>query len=279
MGIIDKIKNDQVRNRLQGVIDQHPGHFSRDNFTPDPGMNEMIEQIGKDDDMIWMPNDSVIKINVGESINKEPDMIMPSKAVEYVIKNACHRVIMNFCVCREASQCKDYPIELGCIFLGDAARDIHPELGREATVDEALEVAARCREAGLVHCIGRSGLDPAWLDVGPPDKLFTICNCCPCCCITRTIPFYPALGDGFTRMPGLKVTVTDACTGCGTCVEEACLFGAVTIEDDRAVINEDKCQACGRCASLCPSEAVEITIDDPDYLEKTIKRLSKINYT
>lgn len=279
MGIVDQIKDESVRQRMQMVIDEHPGRISPENFTPDPDKSEMFEQVCADDDVIWVPKDSLIKIKVDESVDTMPDMILPSKAVEHVIQNASHRVIMNFCICRESLQCKDYPIEIGCIFLGDAAKDIHPELGRQATVEEALEVAARAREAGLVHCVGRSGFDPLWLDVAPADKLFTICNCCPCCCITRTIPYaYSIVGEGFQRMPGLKVTVTDDCSGCGTCEEEACLFQAISIEGGRAVINEDTCRACGRCVNFCPEQAVEITIDDPDYIEKTVEHLKKLNY-
>jgi len=277
--IVDGIKDESIRQRMQGVIEEHPGRISPENFIPDPDKTELFELVCKDDDVIWVPKDSLIKIKVGESVDTVPEMILPSKAVEHVIRNASHRVIMNFCVCRESLQCKDYPIEMGCIFLGDTARDIHPELGREATVDEALEVAARARELGLVHCVGRSGFDPLWLDVAPANKLFTICNCCPCCCITRTIPYaMPIIGEGFQRMPGIKITVTDDCLGCGTCVEEACLFQAVSIEDGRAVINEDACRACGRCANFCPEEAIEITIDDPNYIEKTIEHLTKLNY-
>jgi heterodisulfide reductase subunit A-like polyferredoxin len=79
-------------------------------------------------------------------------------------------------------------------------------------------------------------------------------------------------------MPGLKVTVTDDCSGCGTCVEEACLFQAISVDDGKAVINEDVCRACGRCVSFCPEEAVEITIEDSDYIEQTIEHLSKLEY-
>jgi len=278
MGIVDKIKDANVRKRVQGYIDNFPRRLSHDNPTHNPNVAKVMEQLCKDDDVICLPKDSVIK--VGKSIDKGPDMILPSKAVERVIENASHRVIMNFCICRESMDCKDYPIELGCIFMGDAAKKIHPELGRAATVDEALEVAAKCREAGLVHSIGRSGIDPIWLSVGPPNKLFTICNCCPCCCITRTIPYSnPLMGQGFSRMPGVKVTVTDDCSGCGTCAEEACIFQAVSIEDEVAVIDQDECRGCGRCASSCPEDAIEVTIEDPDYLDKTIERLSKIDYT
>lgn len=33
------------------------------------------------------------------------------------------------------------------------------------------------------------------------------------------------------------------------------------------------CRACGRCASACPRRAIEIRIDDPDFLEKAYRRI------
>ncbi len=278
MGIVDKIRDDKVRKRIQGYIDKFPRRLSHDNPTNKPHVAKMMEQLFKEDDMICMPKDNVIQ--VGAAIDLERDMILPSKAVEHAIRNASHRVIMNFCICREAMQCEDYPIELGCIFMGDAAKKIHPELGREATVDQALDTLNQCREAGLVHSIGRSSIDPVWLEVGPPHKLLTICNCCPCCCLTRTIPYSsPALGAKYSRMPGVEVAINDNCSGCGICADEACIFQAISMQNEQAVINQDECRGCGRCASLCPEDAIEVTIEDSEYIEQTIQRLSKIDYT
>jgi UDP-glucose 4-epimerase len=79
-------------------------------------------------------------------------------------------------------------------------------------------------------------------------------------------------------MPGVTVRVTDDCSGCGTCADEACIFQAVTIEEDKAVIN-DNCRGCGRCASLCPEGAIEVVVEEPDFIQQTIERLSKIDYT
>ena len=53
-------------------------------------------------------------------------------------------------------------------------------------------------------------------------------------------------------MPWVK---REMCTGCGTCVEE-CPAGAMSLQDDTAVINEDECIRCGRCHDVCPEEAV-----------------------
>jgi len=88
----------------------------------------------------------------------------------------------------DSTGCKDYPMDLGCIFLGEAVKEINPKFGRMATVEEALEHAKKCRDAGLVHLIGKNKLDTVWLNAGPGDKLMTICNCCPCCCLWKILP-------------------------------------------------------------------------------------------
>ncbi|HEY5531952.1 MAG TPA: 4Fe-4S binding protein, partial [Candidatus Anoxymicrobiaceae bacterium] len=32
--------------------------------------------------------------------------------------------------------------------------------------------------------------------------------------------------------------------------------------------------ACGRCATVCPNDAIKVSVDDPDFLEKCYKRIS-----
>ncbi len=144
--------------------------------------------------MIYLPQDRVIPVN--EAVDPPGDLVLPSQVVEHFVEQASYHWIMNWCLCRDASKCRDYPIELGCLFLGEAAMQIDPRLGRRATKEEALDHVRRCREAGLVHLIGRNKLDPLWLGVGPGDKLLTICNCCPCCCLWRVLPYLsPQIGD------------------------------------------------------------------------------------
>ena len=47
----------------------------------------------------------------------------------------------------------------------------------------------------------------------------------------------------------------EMCTGCGTCVEE-CPVGAMSLEENSAVIDVEECIRCGRCHDVCPEEAV-----------------------
>jgi ferredoxin len=232
-----------------------------------------------DDDLICLAKDSVIEVK--QEVGETGSMVLPSQVLEPFIEKACYRLIMNTCLCRDASKCKDYSPELGCIFLGESAKGIHPDLGREASKEECLEHLQKCRDAGLVHIVGKSRLDTVWLDIGPGEKLFTICSCCPCCCISRGIPYYdPLLAENFFRMPGVTVTVGDDCVGCGTCSDNFCMYHAISMKDDIASIDESKCMGCGRCVDVCPNQNIEVTIENKEFVKETIERLNtKIDVT
>jgi Na+-translocating ferredoxin:NAD+ oxidoreductase RNF subunit RnfB len=51
------------------------------------------------------------------------------------------------------------------------------------------------------------------------------------------------------------------CLGLGSCVR-ACEYGAIDIVDGIAVINKDKCVACGLCVLECPKNIIEMVPDD-----------------
>lgn len=79
-------------------------------------------------------------------------------------------------------------------------------------------------------------------------------------------------------MPGVEVTVTEDCLGCGLCVEQ-CMFKAIQVKEGIAEIDGGLCRICGRCADVCPSDALQIIVKDPAYVEKTIQIISdKVNY-
>ena len=252
-----------------------PGRFLAARSTRLPLFGSLVERTLFDgDDLIYLPQDHTIKINA--SIEKPVDMVLPSRVVEHFIEQANYHWIMNTCICRESSHCKDYPIEYGCLFLGEAVLGINPKLGRLATKEEALEHVDRCREAGLVHMVGRNKLDKVWLGVSPGEKLMTICNCCPCCCLWRILPYVSSqIGSKVARMPGVTVRVTDRCIGCGTCTEEVCFVNAIHLVDDHAVI-DDACRGCGRCVDVCPQQAIEISIEYNQFVDGSIARLSPL---
>ena len=252
-----------------------PSRFTLARLTKVPVVGRVIDHgLFEGDDIIYLPKDSVIQIN--ESVTCPEDMVLPSQLLEHFIEKATHHWIMNFCICRDASGCRDHPIDLGCLFLGEAVLGINPEFGRLTSKEEALAHVRRCRDAGLVHMIGRNKLDTVWLGVDPGHKLLTICNCCPCCCLWKMIPdIDPSIGRKITKMPTVSVAVREDCVGCGLCVEGVCFTDAIHMDDELAVIG-DACRGCGRCVEICPADAIELSFDEDLFVRESIQRLSPL---
>ena len=230
-----------------------------------------------EDYIIYLPQDRVASktIHIGRQLDDPASTVLPSDIVHKLIDQASFLWIMNWCICRSASNCKDYPIDYGCLFMGEAARGINPQLGRPVTKEEAHEHIKKCQEAGLVHLVGRNKLDTLWLGIGPGERLLTVCNCCPCCCLWTMLPKMDRqLASKIHRMPGVSLRVTDQCTGCGRCVD-VCFVDAIEIIDGLARIT-DLCRGCARCVDICPSHAIELRIAGDQPYKDALARLSAV---
>ncbi len=98
-------------------------------------------------------NSSVQSIDVDSQVPLSESSPVPSDVLKLMIKQSRYHFIMNFCICRTANNCEKFPHKLGCLFLGKGASRISPSVGRQVSVDEAIEHVKKCGEAGLVHII------------------------------------------------------------------------------------------------------------------------------
>ncbi len=150
--------------------------------------------------------------------------------------------------CRFTVETEDWK----CLQFGRGAQYvIARDSGRQISLEEALALADRAEEAGLVHIGGYSR-----------NMLFnTSCQCCKDCC-----EIFVALNSNgvsldkiYAKSRYAAFVEKAACSGCKKCVDR-CQFDAVKIiEVDgklKAAVEEEKCFGCGVCVLTCKAEAI-----------------------
>ncbi|MTK64104.1 MAG: 4Fe-4S ferredoxin [Methanobacterium sp.] len=236
------------------------------------------------DDIQVLPMDKVVQknsliksIDVDNHVPLVKSSPVPSDVLKLMIQKSRYRFIMNFCICRTANNCEKFPHELGCLFLGKGASRISPNVGRLASIDEAIEHIEKCGEAGLVHIIGRNKIDCLWLNAGKHDELLTICNCCDCCCLWKMAPYLPEqIGNSLMPMEGIELVYNPKfCTLCGACTREKCFVHAITMETDGINIDKVRCKKCGRCVDSCKYNGLTISMDS-DTINRSIEHVEKL---
>ena len=212
-------------------------------------------------------NLNITYIPINENISDAGgSSLLPRQVIENLIRRSSHRAIIHRCTCRDAKGCKEHPIDLGCLFLGEGAKDIDPRIARHVSVEDALEHVDKCLEDGLIPMTGRVKLDNFIWGVPDRGRLLTFCFCCRCCCtILNSGKFLPKeAANSIVPLQGLRIiTDHDLCVACGNCVDE-CPMGALTIHEGKVYNDEDLCIGCGICISVCPEGAIHAEVEDVD---------------
>lgn len=83
---------------------------------------------------------------------------------------------------------------------------------------------------------------------------------CTGCGVDHTKYNYQGIQDckSASLLPGGGPLSCDyGCLGLGTC-EKACPFDAIHVKDGVAVVDHDKCMACGKCVDVCPRHIIAL---------------------
>ncbi len=199
------------------------------------------------------PHTRVIPVGVSLSTRQQ---ILDFESVREIVENARSLAVTN-CTCRLAQRRCEANLER-CLQVNKAADyNIARGSGRAIGKEEALEILRLSEEEGLIHVtINKSSVDNF------------ICNCCPCCC--QALPVLLERGVRVVDPSRFRAVIdTEACSGCGTCVER-CHFRAIEMADVAepfAIVDGELCMGCGLCLVTCPEEAIGLEeIRQPDFV-------------
>ena len=87
------------------------------------------------------------------------------------------------------------------------------------------------------------------------------CSCCVAACPKQLITLIPKKAEHQVQCSNkqkgkdVKAVCSAGCIGCGICAKQ-CEFGAITVENNLAVIDPEKCTNCGKCAAKCPVKVI-----------------------
>lgn len=133
-----------------------------------------------------------------------------------------------------------------CLVLGEEAEFwIDLGVGREISREEAKQLLQRSVDDGMI------------LQRIPTKEAENICSCHGDCCgiLSCWKMVNTSESRTFKQISRYELEVdTDACIGCGACVER-CPMSAVSLGEDGKAELTDACFRCGQCTLTCPAGA------------------------
>ena len=173
----------------------------------------------------------------------------PHEDIEAILRANADLISLRHCCCRTGAQNCAHPNEV-CIQFGKRAEyDLYRGSGRKISADEAIAVAKRAGESGLV---------PTVTNMSRMEVIDFICFCCGCCClIIDPARRVNALQKILAPSRFLSVVDEELCDGCGKCpkrcpVDAIQMEEALGFDEEKAVIDADQCVGCGACIPACP---------------------------
>jgi ferredoxin len=144
--------------------------------------------------------------------------------------------------------------------------------GHALTIEEALDLADRIPQIGLIHVFANVGVMR-----GPTMS----CQCCTDCCVDTVTADREGIPrtKSWSKSRFVAYVTQDECNGCQDCVER-CPFDAIEMVKPegskklKALVDPEKCYGCGVCVVGCETKALKMKCVRP--LEHIVRPLEHI---
>jgi Pyruvate/2-oxoacid:ferredoxin oxidoreductase delta subunit len=193
---------------------------------------------------------SIKVLPVWKAMEKSPDFaeLLPEENIRELLKGT-DAVALVPCTCRRSIKNCDLPVEVCLQCNRGAEYSISRGAGKRISAEEAIAIADKSAEAGLIH---------TW-PAGVSGRLTAICNCCRDCCDIFAIGIKVGTVEQILQKSRFRAEVDqDLCIGCEDCVDR-CFFKAIDMKGS-TTIDEKKCFGCGLCAIVCEPEAITMKL-------------------
>jgi len=192
-----------------------------------------------------------------KAMERSPDLgeLVPEENIRELIRGADPVAVVP-CTCRRSIRKCDLPLNVCLQFNRGAEYAINRGAGHRISAEEAIAIAGKAEEAGLIH---------TWAS-GVQRRLTAICNCCRDCCDIFALGMELGNIEQILEKSRFRAEVDqELCTGCQDCVER-CFFEAIEMKQSppskklKAMIDKEKCFGCGLCAVVCEPEAITMKL-------------------
>jgi len=196
---------------------------------------------------LWQKVPQLRIIPIEESISISTK-ILPYEHVRQLINKHSNFAVVN-CICRQEQKILgkgcDKPEETCLSFGGSVERNTRLNIGRSISRQEVFDILKKAEESGLV------------LQTANARNAFYICACCGCCCgVLRNVKEDPMPASRISS-PFIAILDNDICSGCGTCIDR-CQMDALTLNNEKTILNKVRCIGCGLCVSTCSTGALSL---------------------
>ncbi|MFX1239334.1 MAG: 4Fe-4S binding protein [Promethearchaeota archaeon] len=168
-----------------------------------------------------------------------------------IVMNKVEKIALIDCVCRQEHDILEEPCKLSdirrcCVMFNDLAEaTIENSTGKEVSKDEFFDILDKYQKEGFV-------LQPQ----NNQNPLF-MCICCGCCCgVLIMAKKFPKPAEYYLSNFYAQ-SDPELCNGCETCLKR-CQMDAITMVDEKSIVDLDRCIGCGNCIVTCGMKAMSL---------------------